>query len=80
MRPLRPGSDQAHFSPEDVQKLRLRELMLKGTPENVRVQFERRGKQRELPLEVLDELRKRGELKPADEEARISAPLGVTCK
>ncbi len=53
------------LSKRDVQHLKLHELVLEGTPENVHVQFERKNKQRDLAADVLDELRKRPDFKPA---------------
>jgi len=56
------------LSKEDIQRLRLHELTVNGQPENVRVQFERKGRQRELSVEVLEELRKRKDFKSRWEE------------
>jgi len=44
------------LSNEDIQRLKMAELRLDGPPENVRVRFVRKGKQRDLGEEVLDEL------------------------
>lgn len=55
------------ISKEDIQRLRLHELALRPV-EMLRVQFERRGRQRELGLEVLDELRKRSDFRPQWED------------
>jgi len=56
------------ISKDDIQRLRLAELAVNGQPENVRVQFERKGRQRELSVEVLEELRKRKDFKSRWEE------------
>ena len=53
------------LSKRDLQRLKLHELVLEGTPENVHVQFEHKNKQRDLPADVLDELHKRPDFKPA---------------
>lgn len=53
------------LSDEDIQRLKLMELTLDGPPDTVKVRFLRKGKQRELPLEVLDELRTREKYDPA---------------
>jgi hypothetical protein len=49
------------LSEEDIQRLKLLELKLDGPAEPVRVRFLRKGRQRDLPLEVLDELQKRSD-------------------
>jgi hypothetical protein len=56
--PAPPISDQ------DIQRLKLGELTRDGAPESVRVRFLRRGRERELPLEVLDDLRRRPDFRP----------------
>lgn len=55
-------------SKADIQKLRINELFLEDPPEQVRVVFLKKGKQRDLSLEVLDELKKRGPVAPALQE------------
>ncbi len=62
LRPAPPLSD------EDIQRLKLLELKLDGPPEPLKVRFLRKGKQRELPLEVLDELRTRDKYDPVWEQ------------
>ncbi|MCK4341471.1 MAG: hypothetical protein KAY37_07100 [Phycisphaerae bacterium] len=47
------------LSKADIQRLRRRELLLDGPAELVQVKFEKKGRQRDLPTEVLEELRKR---------------------
>lgn len=59
------------LSERDIQRLRLHELMLVGPPETVSVRFLRRGKQRELPLEVLDELRRRPDFRTEWEDVLL---------
>ncbi len=55
-------------SKADIQRLRLREMMLNEPAEKVRVQFEKKGRQRDLPTEVLEELRKRVDFRPPWED------------
>lgn len=52
----------------DIQRLRLAELRLDGPAEVVRVRFLRKARQRDLPLEVLDVLRRRADFRPAWED------------
>jgi hypothetical protein len=59
------------LSDEDIQRLKLAELRLDGPPENVRVRFLRKGKQRDLAAEVLDELRQRPDYRPEWEETLL---------
>jgi hypothetical protein len=59
------------LSDEDIQRLKIGELRLDGPPENVRVRFLRKGKQRDLPTEVLDELRERPDYRPEWEETLL---------
>ena len=81
-----PGSRPAHdtgtpvgpelppappLTDEDIQRLKLGELRLDGLAEPVRVRFLRKGKQRDLATEVLEELKRRQELKPEDEEVLL---------
>lgn len=53
--PMPPLSD------EDIQRLKLRELRLDGPAEPVRVRFNRKGRQRDLPAEILEQLRRRAD-------------------
>lgn len=55
-------------SDADIQRLRLAELRLDGPAEVVRVRFLRKARQRDLPLEVLDTLRRRSDFRPAWED------------
>lgn len=55
-------------SDADIQRLRLAELRLDGPAEVVRVRFLRKARQRDLPLEVLDTLRRRADFRPAWED------------
>lgn len=70
---LEPGRPEAlppapAVSDDVIQRLRLHELILEPPAEFVQVRFEKRGRQRDLPLEVLDELRRRPDFQPAWEE------------
>jgi len=56
------------ISKRDIQRLKLHELRRDDPPELVRVQFDRRGRQRDLALEVLEELRKRTDFDPRWEQ------------
>lgn len=56
------------LSDADIQRLRLGELRLDGPAEVVRVRFLRKARQRDLPLEVLDVLRRRADFRPAWED------------
>lgn len=56
------------LSKADIQRLRLHEIFLTGAPENLRIQFEKKGRQRDVTVEVLEELRKRPDYQPAWEE------------
>lgn len=53
----------------DLQRLRLHELALDGPAEPVKVQFDRRGRQRELWTEVLDAMHAAGERDESIEKA-----------
>lgn len=55
----------------DIQRLRLAELFLDDPPEQVRVQFLKRPRQRELAAEVLEELKKQGQVAPEVEETLL---------
>jgi hypothetical protein len=55
-------------SKEDIQRLRLHEMVIDEPPEEVRVQFLKRGRQQDLPFEVLEELQLRGNVPAAWEE------------
>ena len=59
------------ISKDDIQRLRIRELILEGAAENVRVQFEKPARARDLPLEVLDELKGRADFDPLWEETLL---------
>jgi hypothetical protein len=59
------------LSDEDIQRLKILELRLDGMPEPVHVRFLRKGRQRDLAAEVLDELRPRREYLPEWEEVRL---------
>ena len=59
------------LSDEDIQRLKIAELRLDGALENVRVRFVRKGKQRDLPADVLDELRPRPDFRPDWEETLL---------
>ncbi len=59
------------LSDEDIQRLKIAELRLDGSPENVRVRFARKGKQRDLPADVLDELRQLRNYQPEWEEVLL---------
>jgi len=59
--PLEPAPP---ISEADIQRLRLMELLLDGPAESVRVRFERKGRQRPLAVEVLEELRRRPDFRP----------------
>jgi sRNA-binding regulator protein Hfq len=59
------------LSDEDIQRLKIGELRLDGPPENLRVRFARKGKQRDLSAEVLDELRQRPDFRPEWEEVLL---------
>lgn len=56
------------LSDADIQRLRLGELRLDGPAEVVRVRFLRKARQRDLPLEVLDVLRRRADFRAAWED------------
>jgi len=74
--PVGPPSDEPRpelppvplLSNADVQRLKLHELRLDGPPEQLQVRFLRKGKQRDLAVEVLERLRQAGQLRPAWEE------------
>jgi hypothetical protein len=53
---------------EDIQRLKIAELRLAGRAESVRVRFLRKGKQRDLPAQVLEELQERPDHRPEWEE------------
>ncbi len=55
--PLEPTPS---VSRTDIQRLRIGELFLEDPPEQVRVQFLKRPRQKDLPAEVLEELKKHG--------------------
>lgn len=59
------------LSDADIQRLRLGELRLDGPAEPVRVRFLRRGRQRDLPLEVLESLRRRTDYRSAWEDVLL---------
>ena len=68
-RPPRPELPPAPpLSDEDIQKLKLLELKLDGPAEMVRVRFKRKGKQKDLPAEVLDQLKRRPDFRPEWED------------
>lgn len=52
-------------SDRDIQRLRMQELLLDGPAELVRVRFIKKGKQRDLASEVLEELKQRTDYRPA---------------
>ncbi len=62
------------LSDADIQRLKMQELRLDGPPEPVRVRFLRKGRQRDLPLEVLDELRQRPAYCPEWEDVLVRGP------
>lgn len=59
--PLEPAPS---VSKADIQKLRIAELFLDEPAEQVRVQFLKRPRQRDLATEVLDELKRQGQVAP----------------
>lgn len=56
------------LSDDDIQRLRRAELRLDGAAERVRVRFLRKGRQRDLALEVLEQLRRRRDYQPQWEQ------------
>jgi len=56
------------ISKRDIQRLKLHELRRDDPPELVRVQFDRRGRQPDLAVEILEELRKRTDFEPRWEQ------------
>jgi len=57
-------SPAAPISKTDIQRLRLLELTLDGPAEVVRVRFKRKPRQKDLPTDVLDALRRRPDYRP----------------
>lgn len=56
------------LSKEDIQKLRLHELFLTGPAERVQVEFERHGREQDLSMRVLEELKKRDDFRESWEQ------------
>ena len=59
------------LSDADIERLKMLELKLDGPAEVVRVHFKKKGRQRDLPLEVLDQARKRPEFHTAWEDVLL---------
>ncbi len=56
------------LSKRDIQRLKMLELTLNGDAEQVRVRFTRKGKQLDLPDQVLEEVRARPDFRPEWEQ------------
>lgn len=59
------------LTPRDILRIKLHELRVDGEPEPLRVRFLARGTQKDLPAEVLDELRRRKDYDPEWEETLL---------
>jgi hypothetical protein len=67
--PARPEIAPAPpISDRDIQRLKIGELALDGAADPVRVRFLRKGRQRDLPTEVLEQLRRRANYRPEWED------------